>query len=35
MSVYGESLGTTIAPASSISLAIGVVSFSEAFDFCV
>ena len=35
MSVYGESLGTTIAPASSISLAMGVVSFSEAFDFWV
>ena len=31
--LYGESFGTTIAPASSISLAIGVVWVSVAFDF--
>ena len=35
MSLYGESLGTTIAPASSMSLAIGVVSLRVAADFCV
>ena len=35
MVLYGESLGTMMAPGSSISLAIGVVSVSVASDLLV